>query len=222
MTARSRPKSLVLMDLNMTLLDDGKELYDASRNIFKAYGREPPGLTQFLRELNEHDGDPWPIYVSRGMPADNEKEKSRMFSIFKMEYGRSMSGIKLSPGAADAIQLLLRRNTILGIITRQKKELSIPLLKILGVIRYFRYIFTEHPDKGGIIPLILLKEMLAPSRCLYITDMPYEISDVKSTGVHAIGYYNGHMARELMEAAEPHNIISHFDQLPPLAERMLR
>lgn len=192
---------LVLFDWNGTLLDDTLLWYDVVQEVFRVFGKQPPALEQYFREL---EGDYFIIYTSRGIDVTRE-ELNEIYDTF---YRARMNEAQLMPGAQEVLQTLQDKNHVLYLVTGQHEHLVFPLLERFGIVSYFQCSKYHVIDKTSATKEILQAENIEPRNCFYVGDTPSDMRHAKKAGVVSIAFLGGYIPNELIASAQPDYRIS--------------
>ena len=201
---------LVLFDWNGTLLDDIPIWYEAVKETFKCFGKEPPTVEQYFKEL---EGDYASIYKSRGIEASRDE----MNAVYEPYYERRMNEATLFPDTCAILEFLAQKGKILGLITGQKEYLTSPLLDKFGINAFFRYREFHVTNKKEVISIILKKTGISHDNCCYVGDTPSDIRHAKQAGVISIALASGYLQEGLLINAEPQFIIHNLEELKNIA-----
>ena len=116
--------------------------------------------------------------------------------------------IQLFPGVAEMLQTLTERGFSLGVVTSKRHELAQHGLDILGVGRYFSVLIgaddcpSYKPDPE---PVRLGCERLgvAPARCFYVGDSPFDIAAGNGAGCETVAALWGMFEPEALAPQHP-------------------
>lgn len=197
---------LVLFDWNGTLFNDIPIWYEAVKETFKFFGKEPPTIEQYFKEL---EGDYASIYKSRGIEASRDE----LNTVYESHYERHMNEAALFPGVRAILEFLAQRGKILGLITGQKEFLVSPLLDKFGINAFFRYREFNVTNKKEVISIVLKRAEVDNDNCCYIGDTLSDIKHAKQVGVIPIAFASGYIPEGLLINAEPRFIIRSLEEL---------
>jgi HAD superfamily hydrolase (TIGR01509 family) len=197
---------MALFDWNGTLFNDSPVWYASVKEIFLAYGKQPPTMEEYFREL---EGDYLKIYRSRGIFASRDE----INEIYEKAYVERVERAELFPGVAYTLGALSEKGVIMGIVTGQKDYLVIPFLYKFGIGPLFSCCEYHALDKKSSIRLILENAGIAPEECCFVGDAPADIRHGNAAGVITIAFLNGHTPEDLMLNAEPKLTIRNFEKI---------
>lgn len=198
-----------LFDLNGTVLDDMPVWRETLNRLFGKFGKMPPTTAEFFRELEEAHGDYLQIYRKRGI----EVERDKLNDIFGKIYEELVVRVQLTPNAAYTLDALAKAGVVLGLVTTQTEELSVPILKRFGLNDLFKHVRYHAIDKKTAIGGTILEEGAPKSECYYVGDAPSDVRHANSAGVVSVAFLGGHVPEELVMAAKPKMTIKDFREL---------
>jgi pyrophosphatase PpaX len=121
-------------------------------------------------------------------------------------------------GMKDALEELKGEGYRLAVITSKRHKLAWHGLECFGLERYFEILigsddFPEHKPEPGPLLEAARRMGLAPERCCYVGDSPFDMQAARSANMLAVGVLWGMFTREeLLEAGaqrlakEPHEL----------------
>jgi len=191
-------ETIVFFDLNNTLLDDMNAWHSAVRAIFSAYGIRPPTIAEYFQTLHQV-GSNLKVYEAYGIRGTIDD----LNAIYDPAYIKNISQITLFPNATEILQYFTESKVEIGLITAQKKELALPLLKKFGIDSYFAFMDFNINGKTKSIVRILKKTNTQPNKCYFVGDAPSDIKDADNAGVRTIAFLNGRIPERLVMIAQP-------------------
>lgn len=194
-------RKVFLFDWNGTLLDDTLLWYDVVQEVFRVFGKQPPALEQYFREL---EGDYFIIYTSRGIDVTREE----LNKVYAQHYRALMYTALLMPGAKEVLQVLQDNHHALYLVTGQHEHLVSPLLEKFDIVSCFQCSKFHVTDKTNVIHEILEAEKVEPRNCFYVGDTPSDMRHAKKAGVVSIAFLGGYIPNELIASAQPDYRIS--------------
>lgn len=197
---------IALLDWNGTLFDDIPVWYESVKEIFRVFGKQPPTIAEYFREL---EGDYLEIYQSRGITASRDE----LNAIYEPFYNARIHEAVLFPGVENALRALASRGMTMGILTAQKDFLVSPFLAKFGLGTLFRYNEFHVLDKKVIIQQILERESVDQRECCFVGDVPSDIRHGKKAGVITIAFLNGYIPEDLLAKAGPELTIRNFEDI---------
>lgn len=203
---KAQDKHAVLFDWNGTLLNDCAIWYAAVCEIFKQFNKIPPTVEQYFTELK---GDYINIYRSRGV----ETSREELNQIYGEYYKSHMFEAELFPNAYELLKMLFGNGTVVGLITLQDIDFTVPLLEKFDIWHFMRYKFFSCRDKADAIRKIIKAEGVSPENCFFVGDAPADIAHAKSAGVRSVGFFNGFTPEWLLKEAAPDFAVSSLAEI---------
>lgn len=132
------------------------------------------------------------------------------------------AGIRAFDGTAAVLERFHAARIPLGVVTSKRHELAERGFKLTGLFDFFNVFigaddWPEHKPKPG--PILHASELLgiAPERCLYIGDSPYDIQAGNAAGCRTVAVTWGMFSAETLAAERPTFMI---DSLAELADML--
>ena len=171
------------MDLDGTLIDSARDLWDSIGELLESYGAPPLPMSDVLAMV----GEGAPMLVRRALERSNiapppEEAIARYVAI----YGRRLTNhTRPYDGVAESLAMLLRRGP-LAVLTNKPLGPSIGILEALGLRGYFSRIiggdseYGRKPDPSGLLAL----QALAPAdELVLVGDSPADWKTAEAAGV---------------------------------------
>ena len=219
--------SLVVFDLDGTLIDTAQDLVASLNHTIGIEGLEPVGYSD-LTYLVGHGGQ---VMIKRAFALRgremNDSDLQRMLGVFVDHYADAMPGVSVPyPGLTDAIERLSGAGYRLAVCTNKMEGLARRLLDGLGLTARFAAITggdtfaVRKPDAEHLLGTVRLAEA-DPRRTVMIGDSLNDMLVARNADVPSIGVPFGYSDVPVAEL-EPTHVIAHFDELSPdLVERLL-
>lgn len=217
--------SLVLFDVDGTLIDSQDFIVAAMTAAFREHGREAPARADILAIT----GLSLPHALARLAPDLDGAELDATVALYKQTFIRlreergGEAASSLYPGARAAIEALhARPEVLLGVATGKPRRGLDHALKSHDLDRYFvtRQTADGHPSKPhpSMIKAALAETGVAPERAVMVGDTSYDMEMARAAGIAGIGVSWGyHPAAALREAGAAW-VIDDFAQLFPAVE----
>lgn len=132
------------------------------------------------------------------------------------------AGIRAFDGTAAALERFRTAQMPLGVVTSKRHALAERGFKLTGLFDFFNVFigaddWPEHKPEPG--PILHASELLgvAPERCLYIGDSPYDIQAGNAAGCRTVAVTWGMFSPETLAAEQPTFMI---DSLAELADML--
>lgn len=220
----SRP-SLILIDLDGTLVDSAPDLTWCVDELMRHLGRPPHGearvrnwvgngVERLVRRalLGCLDGEP------------PEQDFQRAYPVFLELYAHNNSQrSSLYPGAREGVEALRGRGYPLACVTNKAARFTEPLLRDLGIRDLFRLVIAgDSLPKRKPDPLPLLHAAghfgVAPATALMVGDSRTDVQAARAAGFHIVcmsyGYNHGLDIRD----SQPDAVIDSLLELLPLLD----
>lgn len=191
-------KTVILFDLDGTVIDSTEAILDGFRVAFETFGGEVPSDEMIEKEIG------YPLenmFLTLGV----EKDKvDAHVHAYKMHY-RVISCDKtvLLEGAREAI-IEASKFATLGVVTTKTGEYSSILLEHMELMKYFDVLIgREHvenpkPDKEPILKALAKLEH-DKSKTWMIGDTCMDINSASNAGVNSIAVTSGYATRSILE-----------------------
>ena len=185
-------KKLIIFDLDGTLLDTSKGIFNSVRYAEKKMGLhsvKEEDLVQFL--------GPPPAKIYQSLYNLNEQE-----SIEATKYHRSYGSkyaiyeANLYPGVPEILERLFVENFRLAVATLKRQNIAEKILNLYGIDKYFIYVAgmdtMETCTKADLIKQICDKERITElDDVLMVGDSWYDYEGARATGVDFLGVSYG-------------------------------
>ncbi len=220
-------KSIIVFDLDGTLVDTAPDLLAALNFSIKAGGLQPADPAALRPQL----GMGARAMIERAFATQNVDlpagELDRLFDLFMRHYIDNMPGQSLPfPGAVAALDRFEDAGYLLAICTNKLEKSAKRLIDGLGLATRFGAICGQDtfafrkPDPRHIVETARLAGGDV-AHIVMIGDSRTDIDAAKAGGIPVVAVDFGYTDRHV-RAFEPSNVISHFDELTvSLAERLL-
>lgn len=213
------PRSLVIFDVDGTLVDSQGDILAAMAAAFEAVGVRLPQRAELLGIV----GLSLNVAMARLVPALEDVDHERMVGAYKAAYMdlRATAGVAQSsplyPGALAALQLLHDRDDVLlGIATGKSKRGLDKLIEGHGLEGMFQtqQCADFHPSKPH--PSMLLAALsetgIAAERAVMVGDTSFDMDMAHAAGIAGVGVGWGYHDRQRLTRAG--QVIDSFDALP--------
>jgi phosphoglycolate phosphatase len=212
------PVSLVLFDLDGTLVDSQDLLCRTHELAFREHGLEPPAREAVLRLVGVSLHPMMEALAGPGAPVASLVESYKRH--FQVEVARPGLGETLYPGAAEALARLAARPGLkLGIATGKSRRGVARVVERLGWEGLFATIRTADDAPSKPDPTMLfqaLAETGAPAHeTVFVGDTTYDMDMARAAAIRGIGVAWGYHPPEALLRAGAERILAHFDELDP-------
>jgi phosphoglycolate phosphatase len=193
------PPSLIVFDLDGTLIDSAADLAAAVNNMLAGYGCAPLSVPEVRRMI----GDGVAMLVARALAARpcEQADPARAAQVFMRHYESDATSLTTAfPGAGEALRALQAAGIPLAVCTNKPACITADILASLGLAKYFARVIGgdslpfRKPDPR--VLLALLETFAArPEGSLLVGDSEVDAATARSAGVPFVlmkhGYRRG-------------------------------
>ncbi|MGH8326220.1 MAG: phosphoglycolate phosphatase [Steroidobacteraceae bacterium] len=219
------PPSLIVFDLDGTLIDSAADLAAAINSMLADFGREPLEVAQVRRMI----GDGVAMLVARALAARHceQADPARAAAIFMRHYESAATSLTTAfPGVPEALQKLQAAGIALAVCTNKPERITAGILEELGLAGYFSRMIGgdslpfRKPDPRVLLNLVETFAA-APDTSLLVGDSEVDAATAAAAGVPFVlmkyGYRRGPVEEIRCIAA-----LDSFAELPPLVRALPR
>lgn len=178
----------ILFDLDGTLVDSAPDLAAAINRVQADRGLSPTPYEQLRCVASA--GAPGLIRVAFGMEKTHTGYPELANAFIRYYAGASTVKSTLFDGIPELLNLLHARHIPWGIVTNKKAQLTLPLVKTIGLGKAASIISgdtTSHPKPHPAPVLEAARQIgVPPETCWFIGDDPRDIQAGKAAGALAI------------------------------------
>lgn len=218
------PRSLIIFDLDGTLVDSAADLTAAVNAMLADFGCGSPLAVAEVRRMI---GDGVAMLVARALAARQCKgaDPAAAEQVFMRHYQAAAASLTAPyPGVSSALQALRAAGIPLAVCTNKPAAISAEILTGLGLAKYFARVIGgdslpfRKPDPR--VLLALLEAFSArPERALLVGDSEVDAATAGSAGVPFVLMTHGYR-RGPAEAIPCLASLAGFGELPALVERL--
>lgn len=214
----SAPLSLVIFDVDGTLVDSQEVIVASMLAAFDGLGRKAPLRGAILDIV----GLSLPIAMGRLAPGARAAEIEALCEGYKAAFiaarARGEAEVPLFTGAMAAIEALhAQPETLLGVATGKSRRGLEATLKTHDLGRLFVTSQTadDHPSKPhpAMIQACLAETGVDPARAVIVGDTSYDIDMGRAAGIRTIGVSWGYHSAQSLVAAGADLVIEEFGAL---------
>ena len=213
----------ILFDLDGTLVDSAPDLEVSINQLMAKLGRSPWDCEQIKRWI----GNGVEQLVERALtggvneqvpPQVAQKAVAQFIKIYSHHNGQHST---LFPGVLTTLLTLCARKIPLGVVTSKPAEFAYPLLRSLGIDRFFQVVVegnTVKNKKPHPEPLWFALEKLgsSPSDALFVGDSVHDVAAGEAAGVPVICVSYGYNHGIDISTANPTAVLNTFAELEQL------
>jgi phosphoglycolate phosphatase len=193
------PPSLIVFDLDGTLIDSAADLAAAVNSMLAGFGREPLSVPEVRRMV----GDGVAMLVTRALAARHceQRDPTEAARIFMRHYESDATSLTTAfAGADEALQALRAAGIPLAVCTNKPERISAAILGSLGLAKYFARVIGgdslpfRKPDPR--VLLAVLEGFAArPESALLVGDSEVDAATARAAGMPFVlmkhGYRRG-------------------------------
>jgi phosphoglycolate phosphatase len=210
------PASLVVFDVDGTLIDSQDVLVRTHELAFGEHGLPPPSRAAILALV----GRSLPLMMESlaGPDAPLESLVESYKRHFMAEVSRPDHVEPLYPGAADALARLSAMPGLrLAIATGKSRRGIVRIIERLGWADLFVSLQTADDAPSKPHPGMVLNAMAAagasPRETVVVGDTTFDMEMARAAGARPFGVAWGYHPREALAAAGAERVLGHFDEL---------
>jgi phosphoglycolate phosphatase len=193
------PPSLIVFDLDGTLIDSAADLAAAANAMLADFGCAALAVA----EVRQMIGDGVAMLVTRALAARRcePTDPARALQVFMRHYESGATSLTSAfPGAIEALQALRAAAIPLAVCTNKPARLSAHVLEDLGLAQYFARVIGgdslpfRKPDPRVLLSLVEAFDV-RPERSLLVGDSEVDAATARAAGVPFVlmkhGYRRG-------------------------------
>lgn len=221
--------SLIVFDLDGTLVDSAPDIAFSIDTMLRAMGRVPVGEAQVRGWIGNGISmlvkrsltlELWPM----GVPEDYLQALSKFISVYSENLCVRSA---LYAGVRESLSTLKTQGYVLACVTNKHSDFAIPLLKKLAIRDYMDYIgcgnqfenFKPHPES-------LLRTAqrfdLNPEHCLMVGDSENDVGAARAAGYPVVCVSYGYRHFDQAEELGADLLIDSLIDLPIILNRLKR
>ena len=196
---------LLIFDLDGTLIDTKKEIFDTFHQAFSNLG-----MRLDEKKLEKYVGLPLEELLEALLGKYDRKVEEEIRRIYYENYYSRSRKIRVFPGLEE----IVRGNGFKkAILTSKKRKTALNDLNYLGIGDYFSIVVgaddlkKKKPDGEGIRKIISLAKCRDINRVYMIGDTEMDILAAKNAGVKSIAVTWGFRSEEFLKRYEPDYIV---------------
>ena len=210
--------SLVVFDLDGTLVDAFEDIAKAANHVLAGYGRPPMSVDQ----VKKHVGKGARVLVAGVLGTDDQAEIDRAYEVLVHYYQhQSVSAARLYDGALETLGELRLKGYKLGVVSNKPDPLTRKTLEELGAMPLLDWCRGEmagtrrkpFPDA---LETIMGEAGVGPAQTVVVGDSHVDVEFARAAGAHVVGVSYGQFTAEEMRGFGPDAVIGSLRDLPGL------
>ena len=196
-------KSLILYDLDGTLVDTKEDIASSANHMLGRMGLPPLTVEQVVPFVGKGISQ----LIAACLGTDDPRLMEEGLRIYRAHYAEHMlDKSRLYPGALDLLEHFKSR--VQAVITNKPNPYSTEILKGLGVARYFIEIvggdspYPKKPEPDSLLAL-MKKAGAGPDETLFIGDSVVDIQTGRRAGVLTAVVTHGFERKEVLLGESP-------------------
>ena len=212
-------KSLIVYDLDGTLIDTLQDIAAAANHMLGELGR--PALP--AEEIRGYVGRGLHQLVEGCLKSDNPRLVERAAKLYRAYYAEHLADhSRLYPGVREVLERF--KDRVQAVITNKPNPFTRDLLQTLGIAGYFSQVVAGddgHPRKPDPSSLraVLAAAGAEPEQAVLIGDSPIDVETGRRAGVPTAALAHGLADRAVLDAAQPTWLVADMRELLALAGR---
>jgi phosphoglycolate phosphatase len=199
----------IIFDWSGTLADDLRPVLEATKAIFRHFGREEFSLEEFRR----HFRLPFSGFYAEFLP---EATNEGLEVLYERYFAGRQGEVELLPGAREMLEFCHRTGRRTFLLSTIKSSHFDAQAGRLGVRDAFEHPYVEIMDKRQKIREILAVHHLVPEETMFVGDMVHDIETARHGGVLDVAVLTGFDPLEKLAAAHPSVIVANLPALQHL------
>ncbi|MBF0485916.1 MAG: HAD family hydrolase [Candidatus Omnitrophica bacterium] len=208
----SRKVSLVVFDLDGTLVDAFHAIADSINFMLAEMGLPPQGFLKIKRSVG------WGVNSLVNSFVD-ARQVPRALRIFRAHHDQRLrQKIKLLPGVKSLLPFLKEKGCVLAVASNRPSVFCHIIMKQAGIDHYFDHVICgdlvkrpkPYPD---MIQEILKASKKKPSQTLYVGDMTVDVECGRRARVLTLAIPTGSCTKKELKKAKPHRLIRRISEV---------
>lgn len=208
-------KSLLIFDLDGTLIDSRQDLAKSVNAMLSFLGREPLDEAR----IASYVGSGAPVLVRRALGDESGPEEiERGLEFFLRYYAEhKLDNTVLYPGVASALEQFHRQGAAMSVLTNKPVRMSREIVAGLGLDGYFFQVFGgnsfefKKPHAVG-IETLMGESGIGPAQTIMVGDSSVDVQTACNAGVRACGVTYGFQPETFAEHP-PDIFVDRLDEL---------
>ena len=212
-------KSLIVYDLDGTLVDTGEDIAQAVNHMLTRLSAAPLSLDEVRQSVGRglHD------LIRRCLKTDDEARVAQGARLFEAYYGDHLTDHSvLYPGVRQVLEHFKTRTQ--AVLTNKPHPYAQDLLRAVGIAGYFLAVLAggeaspKKPDPTA-LRLLMARVRVQPQDTLLVGDSAIDVATGRAAGVFTVIVSQGFEDPRQLRAASPDVLVKNVEALLALAKR---
>jgi len=213
--------AVIVFDLDGTLVDTAADLIGSINAVLAEEGLGPFPVDAARRLIGHAVRQ---AFAERGQALEGEPLAATVARFTEVYRGRIAQESRPYPGVPETLDRLAASGARLAVCTNKRTALSLELMGALELASRFAVIaggdlVAQKPDPR-ILDYAIEKAGGSRDRALYVGDSMVDQATARAAGAPVVGCTWGYVP-EPLKAADFDALIDRFEDLPPVAERLI-
>jgi phosphoglycolate phosphatase len=206
---------LVIFDLDGTLVNAYKAIWESLNFTLRKFGRPPVGMGVVRRCVGWGDKNFIGDFFSNA-------EAAKALKIYRLHHKTSLRRFsRVIPGVRSVLKALRKRGVKLAIASNRPVKFTNILLDTLALRPYFDTVACgKNKEDLKPSPKLLRKVMVrlgvSPDGAVYVGDMDIDVLAGRNAGVKTVAVCGGSSSRSELKKAAPLRVINRISDLPKI------
>ena len=210
--------TLVLFDLDGTLLDSLGDLTDSTNHTLQQYGCP----TRTMDEIRSFVGNGAEMLIKLSLPGkENDPPLAQVLASYKAYYAtHSRIKTKPYPGILEALEAISQKHKVAIVSNKPDESTKILARELFGGMPAW----GESPDcQRKPAPDMLYKAMqeLGAAKCIYVGDSEVDVATARNAGVKCLSVLWGFRDKQCLMDAGAEYFCESPDQMAEMIEKMV-
>ncbi len=206
---------LYLFDLDGTLVDTRRDIAEAVNHVLRLHDRPVAELATVISWVGDGVDD----MMKRAFKTDEGQFVGELVDQFRSSYMDHCTDFShLYEGCAETLTSLQERGAHLSVLTNKPQDLSLEILRRLGILQYFDRVVGPNdadlrkPNPSNLLSLI--RDIGASrERTLMIGDSRNDILVANNAGIASCGCTFGYIGRDALLELKPTYLVDSLPQI---------
>ena len=206
---------LYLFDLDGTLVDTLRDIAEAVNHVLRLHDRPVAELATVISWVGDGVDD----MMKRAFKTDEGQFVGELVDQFRSSYMDHCTDFShLYEGCAETLTSLQERGAHLSVLTNKPQDLSLEILRRLGILQYFDRVVGPNdadlrkPNPSNLLSLI--RDIGASrERTLMIGDSRNDILVANNAGIASCGCTFGYIGRDALLELKPTYLVDSLPQI---------